>query len=105
LEVNPQKLGYPITAIVRMSANEFGCARLSALTRDWPEVLESYRVTGSDSVIMRVVVSSVEHLETFIDRIGQHGSPTTSIVLSTPVSKRALGPAQTLRPLEMVAAS
>ena len=88
-EVNMGKIGYPITAIIRIS-NSPGerCTRLTASTQEIPEVLECYRVTGSDSLVMKVMASSVEHLEALIDRLSEHGLLTTSIVLSTVVSRR-----------------
>jgi Lrp/AsnC family transcriptional regulator, leucine-responsive regulatory protein len=90
-EVNTAKIGYPITAIIRIS-NSPGerCTRFSALAQAIPEVLECYRVTGSDALIMKIMATSVEHLESLIDRLSEHGQLTTSIVLSTPVSRRIL---------------
>ncbi len=88
-EVNTAKIGYPITAIIRIS-NSPGerCTRFSASAQEIPEVLECYRVTGSDSLIMKVMASSVVHLESLIDRLSEYGQLTTSIVLSTPVSRK-----------------
>ena len=91
-EVDTTKVGYPITAIIRAQAQGDRCSRISASVRDIPEVLECYRVTGSDCLIMRVMVSSVEHLEALIDRLSIYGPLTTSIVLSTAVSKRVVVP-------------
>ena len=90
-EVNTAKIGYPITAIIRVS-NSPGerCTRLSASAQEIPEVLECYRVTGSDSLVMKVMASSVEHLESLIDRISEHGQLTTSIVLSTVVDRKVI---------------
>ena len=88
-EVNTAKIGYPITAIIRIS-NSPGerCTRLSTFAQEIPEVSECHRVTGSDSLIMKIMASSVEHLESLIDRLSEHGLLTTSIVLSTVVSRR-----------------
>src|SRR6266852_3573874 len=49
-EINTAKIGYPITVIMRMS-NSPGerCSRLGASAQEIPEILECYRVTGSDS--------------------------------------------------------
>ncbi len=90
-EVNTAKIGYPITAIIRVS-NSPGerCTRLTASTQVISEVLECYRVTGSDSLIMKVMASSVEHLESLIDRISEHGQLTTSIVLSTVLDRKVV---------------
>jgi Lrp/AsnC family leucine-responsive transcriptional regulator len=90
-EVNTAKIGYPITAIIRIStAPGERCTRFNAEAQEIPEVLECHRVTGSDSLIMKIMASSVEHLESLIDRLSEHGQLTTSIVLSTPVSRRIL---------------
>ena len=91
-EIDTTKVGYPITAIIRAQAQGDRCSRISASVRDIPEVLECYRVTGSDCLIMRVMVSCVEHLEALIDRLSIYGPLTTSIVLSTPVAKRIIAP-------------
>ena len=87
-EINTAKIGYPITAIMRMHSQGDRCTRLNAQVREIPEVLECYRVTGEDCHFMKVMVSSVEHLESLIDRLSMYGQVTTSIVLSTPVTRR-----------------
>jgi Lrp/AsnC family leucine-responsive transcriptional regulator len=91
-EIDTTKVGYPITAIIRMQVQGDRCTRFSAYVQDMPEVLECYRVTGSDSLIMKVMVSCVEHLEAILDRLSAHGQLTTSIVLSAAVTKRTIVP-------------
>lgn len=91
-EVDLKSVGLPILAVVRMSAVGDVLARITATVRASPEVLECHRGTGADSFVMKVAVSSVEHLEAFIDRLTPFGTTSTSIVLSTPVPWRAIGP-------------
>ena len=92
-EVNWAKIGFPITAIIRMSTfSGERCGRFAAFTQGVPEVLECYRVTGSDSLIMKVMAASVEHLEALIDQLSAHGQLTTSMVLSAPVMRRVVMP-------------
>jgi Lrp/AsnC family transcriptional regulator, leucine-responsive regulatory protein len=88
-EVDPMKLGLPITAILRVStyAGE-NHSRFTELIKEIPEILECYRVTGGDSFFIKLLVSTVAHLEALIDRLSQHGQITTSIVLSTPIPRR-----------------
>jgi Lrp/AsnC family transcriptional regulator, leucine-responsive regulatory protein len=88
-EINTAKVGFPITAIIRMSAPG-DCKQLNATVSGFPEVLESDRVAGGDSVIMKVIATSMEHLEELIDRLAAYGSTTTSIVLSAPMKKKFL---------------
>jgi Lrp/AsnC family leucine-responsive transcriptional regulator len=88
-EINRAKIGFPITAIIRMSTfSGDRCTRFAAFVQDIPEVLECYRVTGSDALIMKIMASSVEHLEALIDRLSAYGQLTTSLVLSAPVTRR-----------------
>ena len=86
-EINMAKVGYPVSAIIRMSS-QGDCRQLNAVVSAFPEVIESYRVAGGDSVIMKVIATSVEHLENIIDRLLEHGSPTTALILSSPTRKK-----------------
>jgi len=47
-------------------------------------------VTGADSLILKVAAVSVAHLERVIEALGRHGTPTTGIILSSPVPRRAI---------------
>jgi Lrp/AsnC family leucine-responsive transcriptional regulator len=90
-EVNMGKLGLPVTAIIRLSSVAGQSCHLVALrVSEIPEVLECYRVTGNDSVIVKVVAASVAHLERILDQLTLHGLPTTSIVLSKPLQRHII---------------
>ena len=91
-EIDLKHVGLPILAIVRMSAVGDVLARITATVQSLPEVLECHRGTGADSFVMKVAVSSVEHLEALIDRLTPFGTTSTSIVLSSPVPRRVVGP-------------
>ena len=89
-ELALDKLGFPIVAIIRVAAPEEKCARLKALVQGLAEVLECHHVTGTDAYVLRVVASSMKHLESVIEAIARHGgTPATSVVLSSPVSRGA----------------
>ena len=89
-EINPEKVGFPILAFIRMSISGDVSARITALMDHLAEVVECHKGTGGDSIIMKVRVSSVTHLESVIERLLPFGTTTTSIVLSSPVTKRFL---------------
>ena len=92
-EINLAKVGFPITAIIRMSTSPGErCTRFTGFVENIPEVLTCYRVTGSDALIMKVMASSVEHLESLIDQLSAHGQLTTSTVFSPPVARRIVAP-------------
>ena len=87
-DIDPSKVGMPITAFIRMSVVGDVFTRLTTVVKNSPEVVECHRGTGADSFIMKVHVRSVEHLESLIDRLTPYGTTSTSIVLSSPVEKR-----------------
>ena len=87
-EINPSKIGLPILAFIRMSIAGVDFSQIIKVAEDSPEVLECHRGTGGDSFIFKVAVQSVEHLQTVIDRLTPFGITTTSIVLSSPITRR-----------------
>jgi Lrp/AsnC family transcriptional regulator, leucine-responsive regulatory protein len=88
--VNVQKLGLPLTAIIRFAARGRGSSetkhRLAAIS----EIIECYHVTGEDCFVLRIAVPSTEHLEGLLERLTDFGDTTTSIVLSTPFAARVI---------------
>jgi Lrp/AsnC family leucine-responsive transcriptional regulator len=103
LELNQEKIGRPLLAFIRLATDQANCAQFGAsAARDFPEVLECHRITGGDSYIVKVAVRSVQHLEDLLNRLMPYGQTVTSIVLSTPVRHRVLGPAEAEAPQEDV---
>jgi Lrp/AsnC family leucine-responsive transcriptional regulator len=88
VEVDREKMGYPITAFIRLNTDGDECRLLQKDVSGLPEVLECHRMTGEGSYLLRAALHSVGHLETLIDRLLVYGSPTTSIVLSTTLAQR-----------------
>ncbi len=89
-DVDPMKVGMPISAFIRMSVVGDVFSKITAVVKASPEVVECHRGTGADSFIMKVHVRSVEHLESLIDRLTPYGTTSTSIVLSSPVQRREI---------------
>jgi Lrp/AsnC family leucine-responsive transcriptional regulator len=89
-EINLEKVGLPVMAFIRMSTPGQNSARIALLLVALPEILECYRLTGSEAFIMKVCVCSVKQLEVLIDQLSQYGQPTTSLVLSIPLTRRIL---------------
>src|SRR5260221_4512738 len=89
-DIDPMKVGMPITAFIRMSVVGDVFNRITAVVKNSPEVVECHRGTGADSFIMKVHVRSVEHLESLIDRLTPFGTTSTSILLPSPVAKQEI---------------
>lgn len=91
--VNPKRLGYSISAMIRLRSDGITCARIGMLVEDIPEVLECHRLAGEDAALLHVVAMSIGHLESVLDRVlktGASNSTTTLIVLQTPHENRPL---------------
>jgi Lrp/AsnC family leucine-responsive transcriptional regulator len=53
-----------------------------SIVNQFEEVQKSYRVTGNENVLMKVVLKNQKHLQAFLDKIMVFGDTTTSIILS-----------------------
>jgi Lrp/AsnC family leucine-responsive transcriptional regulator len=92
-QVDPQKLGYAIEAVIRLRCDGSVCSSLGPALADIPEILDYRRLAGEDSGSLRVIAMSVSHLEAVLDRIVSfhHSiSTTTLVVLQTPYNNRPL---------------
>jgi Lrp/AsnC family leucine-responsive transcriptional regulator len=89
-EIDTSKVGLPIIAFIRMSISGVDYSHIIEVAEQSNEVLECHRGTGGDSFIMKVAVSSVEHLQQIIDKLTPYGITTTTIVLSSPVKRRVI---------------
>jgi Lrp/AsnC family leucine-responsive transcriptional regulator len=87
-EIDLSKIGYNILAFIRVSVVGNFMPRIMKVARDMPEVLECHRVTGADSFIMKAAVESIDELEKLLDRLTPYVATTTSIVLSSVVTRR-----------------
>jgi Lrp/AsnC family leucine-responsive transcriptional regulator len=88
--VSYEKLGLPLLALMRLSEVGDRGERVAALVREMPEVIECHRVTGSDSYVLKIVATSIAHLEVLIDRFNPYGQITTSLVLSSAVVRHVV---------------
>jgi Lrp/AsnC family leucine-responsive transcriptional regulator len=100
-EVNFATLGYPIVAFIAVNVVGDFLPRMSKLAKSIPEILECHRVTGSNSFIMKVIAGSVEELEKTIDRLTPYVATTTSLVLSSLVTRRSIEPKNRSQKLEL----
>lgn len=91
-DISLERLGMPIQIFVRLSmaGPESLVRSFQQQVKNWEEVLECHRVTGSDSFIVKARVVSVEHLESFLDKMGHYGTTSTATVLSSPVLQRTI---------------
>ncbi|WP_193173680.1 Lrp/AsnC family transcriptional regulator [Nisaea nitritireducens] len=95
--VNPDKLGYPTTAFIHLKTSGEHYNKIATVAHTLSEVLECHHVTGQDSYMIKVIVSSMVHLEHVISQMRKYGETTTSIVLSSPVKGKMIAAGPSVR--------
>jgi len=88
--VDASRLGCQVEAAIGITVQQPGKKKFIQLLKGMPEVLECRHVTGADSFLLSAVFADVGHLEDFLARINQFGETRTSIVMSTPIPRRAV---------------
>jgi Lrp/AsnC family transcriptional regulator, leucine-responsive regulatory protein len=83
------KVGYPVLAVVRLKYPGNHHQPLHRLLADRREILECLRTTGDDCYTLKVVATSMEHLEDLVDELAGFGSTTTSVVYRETLALRA----------------
>ncbi len=91
-EIDRASLGWPITAIVRLSCTAQMDRGVAKLALDLPEILECFHVSGEDCFVLKVAAGSVGHLEQVVERLRQFGTAIPSIVFSVAVEGKPLAP-------------
>ncbi len=90
VEIDREALGLPILAIMRLSCDGVKYRPFLKAVQAMENVTECHHVAGGDAFILKVVAGSVEELERVVEKLLDFGVPTTSIVFSSPVERRAL---------------
>jgi DNA-binding Lrp family transcriptional regulator len=93
-QVNPAKMGYPVTAFCTLEIGQGRghgpvAAHLSAI----PEVLEAHTITGSGDLLIRVVAKDNTDLQRVIDMVVDDGHVirvSTVIALASQIDYRTL---------------
>jgi Lrp/AsnC family transcriptional regulator, leucine-responsive regulatory protein len=89
-EVDPEKLGLGIAALVRLRYPNANYRPFHQLLASTPEVVEAHHVTGEDCFVLTVRARSMRHLEEVTGRIAGLGAVTTSVVYSSPLPRRSV---------------
>lgn len=84
--VSHTRLGYQLKAIITLRAFMGKLKPFLEHVQNLEEVINCYRITGNENIIMEVVFRDQFHLEEFIDRLIQYGETRTHIILSEVIS-------------------
>lgn len=84
--VTHRQLGYQLKAMITLRAFVGKLKPFLDKVKSFDEVLNCYRITGNENIIMEVVFKDQLHLEKFIDILITYGETRTHIILSDVVS-------------------
>ncbi|AJF69265.1 Lrp/AsnC family transcriptional regulator [Streptomyces vietnamensis] len=87
-EVDLERIGYAILAVVRLKYPGTRHEPLRRLLGERREILECLRTTGEDCYVLKVAATSMAHLEEVVDALAEFGSTTTDLVFSRPLPPR-----------------
>ena len=80
--VSPFEAGYQLKALITLRAFMGMLKPFLEKVKTYDEVINCYRITGNENIVMEVVLKNQKHLETFIDQLISYGETKTQIVLS-----------------------
>jgi Lrp/AsnC family leucine-responsive transcriptional regulator len=80
--VSPFEIGYQLKAIITLRAFMGKLNPFLQKVKTYDEVLNCYRITGNENIVMEVILKNQNHLESFIDQLIKYGETKTQIVLS-----------------------
>jgi len=84
--VSHSKIGLQLRAIVALRAFVGKLKPFLNKVNTFDEVVNCYRITGNENIIMEVVLKDQFHLEQFIDTLITYGETRTHIILSNVAS-------------------
>jgi Lrp/AsnC family transcriptional regulator, leucine-responsive regulatory protein len=100
-QVDVTKLGLPLLVFIQLRCFPDRCLFKTSSAEKFPEILEIHKLSGGHCALLKVALSSMEHLEAFNERLGVHGEQITNIATSNLFSQRLIDweePEVNLRP-------
>lgn len=84
-QISYQLVGYQFKALITLKVFMGRLIPFLEKVTEYKEIINCYRVTGNENIILEVVFRNQKHLEDFIDRLITFGETKTYIVLSNKV--------------------
>ncbi len=90
--VSPFEVGYQLKALITLRAFMGMLKPFLEKVKTYDEVINCYRITGNENIVMEVVLKNQQHLESFIDQLIVYGETKTQIVLSHVIKHNEVKP-------------
>jgi Lrp/AsnC family leucine-responsive transcriptional regulator len=89
-KVSHYETGHQLKAIITLRAFMGRLKPFLEIVKSFDEVVNCYRITGNENIVMEVVLNNQRHLEKFIDQLITYGECRTHIVLSNVVENNPI---------------
>ena len=89
-QVDAAQVGLPLLAFIQLRCDPGKCLLQTGSADHFPEIREMHKLSGSHCSLLKVAVSSMQHLEAFNERLGAHGRQITNIVTSAALTNRPI---------------
>jgi Lrp/AsnC family transcriptional regulator, leucine-responsive regulatory protein len=83
ITIDPEKLGFGVSAFVRLEASSKQHRQIINHVSELPEVAECHVMTGSELLVMRVICKDMPHLRSLVDSLTQFGATQTDVIFAT----------------------
>ena len=92
VNLSHQKTGYQLRAMITLRAFTGRLKAFLETVKSYPEVVNCYRITGNENIIMEVILRDQVHLEKLIDKLITYGETRTHIILSNVIEDAPVKP-------------
>ncbi|MBV9231664.1 MAG: Lrp/AsnC family transcriptional regulator, partial [Chloroflexi bacterium] len=89
-QIDPAKVGMPMLALIHLRCDQGSCLLRTSTIEEFPEVLELHKLSGSHCAVLKVALSSMQHLEAFNHRLSAHGALVVHLVTSSILTHRVI---------------
>lgn len=90
IDIDLSKLGYGLEAIVRIKPRPGKLKQVEAMVEAQPRFISCDRVTGDDCYIAKLMLKTIDELDTLLEPFHDSAETNTSIVKSSLIKKRTL---------------
>lgn len=80
----------PLSALILLRCAPGKCLLKTGTAKEFPEVLELHKLSGSHCALLKVALASMPHLEAFNERLGAHGGLVVHMVTSSALTHRVI---------------
>lgn len=80
--INYDMLGMRVPVFVHFKAKSVSHAAMVRLFATIPEIKEWYTITGDNCAMLKIIVDTTATLEKLLEKLGEFGETSTSIILS-----------------------